>query len=205
MQLFTDQQAIGLIQRKLPISFQYAEVDCSRAGRVGMEVGSERETILVSLFIHYFGKENVETEIPITDSEVDVRIFDIPLSIKTKTGNSFGGIKAVWTVDPVSAKQFKTSFTPKIDILLAQIIWNQFGSLYYIPVEVQKDIFSKIGIQKFLNLPKEGTNPRGVEFSSFAIQSAVNDKRTHSIKINWQKKQNDYNKYDRWVDFWNEP
>jgi len=45
-----------------------------------MEVGSVREKIIVALLIYKFGKENVETEIPITEPEVDVKLFGTPLS-----------------------------------------------------------------------------------------------------------------------------
>ncbi|CAD7771606.1 Restriction endonuclease ThaI [Candidatus Methanoperedenaceae archaeon GB50] len=47
-----------------------------------MEVGSLRERIIISLLIYKFGEANVETEIPITEPEVDVKLFGEPVSIK---------------------------------------------------------------------------------------------------------------------------
>ena len=40
-----------------------------------MEVGSLRERIIVALLIYKFGGVNVVTEIPITEPEIDVRLF----------------------------------------------------------------------------------------------------------------------------------
>jgi hypothetical protein len=64
--LFTDQETVTRIQTRLPELFYFAELESSRAGKVGMEVGSARERILIALLIYKFGKENVETNIPIT-------------------------------------------------------------------------------------------------------------------------------------------
>ncbi len=55
----------------MPYLFHLAELENSRAGKVGMEIGSLRERIVVSLLIYKFGEENVETEIPITEPEID--------------------------------------------------------------------------------------------------------------------------------------
>ena len=69
-----------------------------------MEVGSSREKVIIALLIYKYGKENVNTNIPITKSEMDVIVKSVPYSIKTITGN--GGVKAVWTVDASSASNF---------------------------------------------------------------------------------------------------
>jgi hypothetical protein len=65
-QIFSDSIIVSKIQTKLPKLFQAAEHESSRAGKVGMEVGSLRERIIVALMIFKFGENNVETEIPIT-------------------------------------------------------------------------------------------------------------------------------------------
>jgi hypothetical protein len=83
--LFTDQNTIARIQMRLPALFQIAESESSRAGKVGMEVGSARERILIALLIYKFGEANVETAIPITEPEMDVKVFGCPISIKTIT------------------------------------------------------------------------------------------------------------------------
>ena len=105
-ELFEDENLAERIKRRLPHLFQLAELESSRAGKVGMEVGSLRERIIVALLIYKFGEENVETEIPITEPEVDARLFGQPFSIKTITGKGFSGVKINWTVDPQKAKDF---------------------------------------------------------------------------------------------------
>lgn len=91
VEIFEDEKLIRKIKERLPYLFQIAEVESSRARKVGMEVGSMRERILIALLIYKFGEENVETEIPITEPEVDVKLFGYPVSIKTITGT--GGVK----------------------------------------------------------------------------------------------------------------
>jgi len=163
IEIFDDEKIIEKIKVKLPYLFHLAELEASRAGKVGMEVGSIREKIMIALLIYKFGIKNVDFMIPITENEVDVKLFEKPISIKTISGD--GGIKAVWTVDAVSAKEFCKSYIPKADILLVQIKWNSKGYVYYIPVETQDIILKEMGFEKYFKLPKAGTNPRGVEFS----------------------------------------
>ena len=203
-EIFEDKQLVKKIQNRLPYLFQLAELESSRAGKVGMEVGSLRERIIVALLIYKFGEENVETEIPITQSEIDVKLFGKPISIKTITGKGFGGVKLIWTVDAQKAREFRKTYYPHCDILLIQINWNNIGGFYYIPLEAQKKLFDKIGREKYIKLPKPGTNPRGVEISKEALSSLIEDKMTKVIEISWQKTEADYNPYKRWVDYWKE-
>lgn len=169
-----------------------------------MEVGSVRERIITSLLIYKFSEANVETEIPITEPEVDARLFGEPVSVKTITGKGFGGVKIIWTVDAQKAKEFRESYCPHCDILLVQINWNDTGGFYYIPLEVQKRLFGKIGRQNYIKLPVPGTNPRGVEITKEALSSLVEDSKSKSIIINWQRINMDFNPYKRWVDLWRE-
>lgn len=75
IEIFNDEKLIDKIKSRLPHLFQLAELESSRAGKIGMEVGSLREKIITALLIYRFGKENVETEIPITESEIDANLF----------------------------------------------------------------------------------------------------------------------------------
>ena len=65
-ELFDDPKTISKIQVKLPYLFQIAELDSSRAGKVGMEVGSVREKIITAFLIYKFGETNIDNNIPIT-------------------------------------------------------------------------------------------------------------------------------------------
>lgn len=130
-EIFLDEELVERIKVRLPVLFQLAELESSRAGKIGMEVGSLRERIVVALLIYKFNEDNVEAEIPITEPEVDVRLFGEPISIKTITGRTFSGVKLVWTVDAKKAKEFRETYSPQCDILFVQINWGGAGGLYY--------------------------------------------------------------------------
>lgn len=85
--IFEDETLIDKIKGRLPYSYQLAELESSRAGKIGMEVGSLREKIIVALLIYKFGESNVKTDI----------------SIKTITGRGLAGVKLIWTVDAPKA------------------------------------------------------------------------------------------------------
>ena len=204
IEIFEDTKLVSRIKNKLPYLFQLAELESSRAGKIGMEVGSLREKIIIALLIYKFGEANIETDIPITEPEVDVKLFGIPVSIKTITGKGFGGVKLIWTVDAQKAKEFREAYYPHCEILLIQINWGDIGGFYYIPLEVQKRFFDKVGREGYIKLPKPGTNPRGVEITKDALSSLVRDTSSKVIEINWQKTKIVYNPYKRWVDYWSE-
>ena len=204
IEVFEDEKLVNRIKTRLPYLFQLAELESSRAGKIGMEVGSLRERIIVALLIYKFGEANVETEIPITEPEVDVKLLGESVSIKTITGKGFSGVKLIWTVDPQKAREFQETYYPHYDILLIQINWGDTGGFYYIPLEVQKRLFSKIGREEYIKIPKPGTNPRGVEITKEALSQLVKNKATRIIEIPWQRSKIDYNPYKKWVDCWKE-
>ena len=88
--------------------------------------------------------------------------------------------------------------------MLVQINWNNTGGFFYIPLKIQEKLFNKIGCKNYIKLPKEGTNPRGVEITKEALTILVKDDESYSIEINWQKVKIDFNPYKRWVEFWME-
>jgi len=204
IEIFEDEKLTAKIKKRLPYLFQLAELESSRAGKIGMEVGSLRERIIVSLLICKFAEENVETEIPITEPEVDAKLFGQPISIKTITGKRFGGVKLIWTVDAQKAREFRRTYYPHCDILLMQINWDNTGGFYYIPLEAQKKLSDKVGREKYIRLPKPGTNPRGVEITKEALETLARDKESKTVEINWQKAEIEYNPYKRWIDYWKE-
>jgi hypothetical protein len=201
-ELFEDSKFAEEVQTKLPYLFHLAELELSRAGKVGMEVGTLREHILIALLIYKFGEENVETGIPQNEHAIDLKLFGEPLSIKTITAS--GGVKAIWTVNAKKALDFVEKYEPKCDILLAQIKWGDYGGLYYIPLEVQQEVFRKLDRHKYFKLPKAGTNPRGVEFSRNALIDFITHTKTKKIRILWMKPDVKFNPYERWIKLWKE-
>jgi hypothetical protein len=204
VEIFEDEELRAKIQKKLPYLFSIAELESSRAGKIGMQVGSLRENIIISLLIYKFGEQNVETEIPITEPEVDVKLFGQPVSIKTITGKGFAGVKLIWTVDTLKAQEFRENYYPGCDILFVQVNWDTRGGFYYLPLEVQRKVFKTVGKVGYIKLPKRGTNPRGVEITKEALEAIVTDKESKAIEIYWQRPKIDYNSYQRWVEYWRE-
>lgn len=202
--IFEDEVVTSKIKRRLPYFYQLAELESSRAGKIGMEVGSLREKIIVALLIYKFGESNVKTEIPIIEPEVDVELFGQPLSIKTISGRGFSGVKLIWTVDAQKAKEFLENYYPRCDILLVQIVWNGRGGVYYIPLAAQKRLFAEMGRERYIKLPVPGTNPRGVEITKEALSQLVRDKETKAIEVDWRRSEIDYHPYKRWIDYWRE-
>jgi len=200
--LFTYKDTVTKIQKRLPELFYIAELECSRAGKVGMEVGSTREKIIIALLIYRFGKENIRSDISITEPEIDVIAFNYPISIKSITGNKLLGVKLIWTVDPEQAYRFSQIYSPHCDILLVQVNWNNIGGLFYFTRAAQIETLNSIGRERYIKLPKVGTNPRGVEISAYALYILVNHPTTFKIPINWIREKIDYDPYDRWIDLW---
>ena len=199
--LFTEPEIIEKIKTKLPVLFQLAEIDSSRAGKIGMEIGSVRERIIVALLMYKFGEENINTDIPITEPETDVKLYSNPISIKTISGN-LGGVKLIWTVDPQKAFEFSNNYFPSVDMLLAQIKWGGVGALYYFPVTSQVKVFNQIKRENYIKLPKQGTNPRGVEVTQKALEKLTEEKNTKMIGISWKRGEANHGIYDRWIELW---
>ena len=202
LNLFSEVEIVKKVQTKLPKLFQIAELESQRAGKIGMEVGTIRERIIVSLLIYKFGEANVETEIPITEPEVDVKLFNKPISIKTKSGSGFSGVKLIWTVDAKNAIEFQNTYMPSCDMIYVKINWENTGGLFYFPLNVQLEVFNDLGRENYIKLPSLGTNPRGVEMSSKALQKLLEHSGNYKIKIDWKKEEIKFNAFKRWIDLW---
>lgn len=68
-----------------------------------------------------------------------------------------------------------------------QINWNNSGGFYHLPCEVQKEVFEKLGRTRYIKLPVEGTNPRGVEMSAEGLVRLVEHKGSFKIPIDCNK------------------
>lgn len=200
--LFADQKMVNKIKSNLPDFFQMAELESQRGGKVGMEVGSLRERILISLFMHYFGEGNVDSDLPITAPEADVAVFENPISIKTKSGSGYSSVKLIWTVDAEMAGNFLNSYTPSCDMMFVHIYWGKTKGLYYFPLEIQTEVFKSLGRKNYIKLPTAGTNPRGVELKANALKTLTEHPNNLRIDIDWIKRQINYNKYERWLELW---
>ncbi len=203
--LFDDNLIIKRVKNKLPHLFQLAELESSRNGKIGMEIGSVRERILIALLMYKFGIDIVDPNIPITAPEVDVYVDSTPLSIKTVTTKSdmYGSIKLIWTVDRSKALEFKNTYTPFCDMLLAKIKWGGKGKLLLFSKESQQKVLDDIGRDRYIKLPKVNTNARGVEITNEALMLLEKCDDTRVIDIDFVRKEIDYREvYTKWLDAW---
>ena len=208
--IFLDNNLLEKIQRKLPSLFELAEQQASRAGRVGMEVGTIREQILIALLIYKFGEENVDLDIPINEQEIDVRVSGHPLSIKTVTAKSQGAppIKIIWTVDWDKVEEFKRNYEPRYDMILVIVSWGRKGKFCGIPSQAQKEVFAKLGRERYLRFPKHGTNPRGVDICSEGVKELLKHPLTRCLEIEWKRSEGARTgelrlvPYKRWLEYW---
>lgn len=195
-----------LIQERLPVFFHKVEMENSRSGKVGMEVGTARENVLIALLTHVYGPNLVE--IPeSTRPEVDVLVDSNPISIKTKTGTGLSGIKLSWTVDSDSVEDFVLSYKPKCSLLYINIRWGEQGGFYLIPTSVQQMAMDDITVEEYVKIPRKGTNPRGIEISKKAMKLLLEHEDTLSISIDWQEKEWSQllemeARYKRWLGLW---
>jgi hypothetical protein len=211
-ELFGDQRLCEKICLKLPLLFDLAEQQASRGGRVGMAVGTLREQILIALLIYKFGEAGVDLDIPIAQHEVDVRVLGHPLSIKTVTAQSqkTPAVKIVWTVDWNKVEEFVRTYEPKYEMLLVIVRWGNTGGFYGIPLQAQREIFEQLGKERYLRIPKRGTNPRGVDISSVAVEALLKHPSTKALTIAWSPPDNltaeelRLAPYKRWLQYWQE-
>ncbi len=205
--LFDDKLIVRRVKNKLPRLFQLAELESSRNGKIGMEIGSVRERILIALLMYKFGIDIVDPDIPITEPEVDVYVENTPLSIKTVTTTSdkYSSIKLIWTVDANKALEFKNTYIPSCDMILAKIRWGGIGKLLLFSKESQKKVLNDIGRDRYIKLPKANTNSRGVEITAEALELLENCDDTRVIDINFVRGEIDYREvYTKWLDAWND-
>ncbi len=153
--IFSNEEIMAKIKEKLPYLFQLAEVDNSRNWKLGMEIWSARERIVIALLIFYYWEDNVDTDIPITEAETDVVLFDEPISIKTATWTKISWVKLIWTVDAQKALEFQATYNPSCDIIFVQIDWWKKSFMYLYPKEVQEEIINKIWRENYIKLPKQ--------------------------------------------------
>ncbi len=194
------------IIRVLPTLFNIVELENRRGDRLGMEVGTARERVLVALFMYVYGPDEV-TFPPTTSPKMDIIVKGFPVSIKTKTGQGLTGVKLVWTVDWSKINEFRSSYSPSSELLFININWGSIGRLYLIPLHVQKEVFESLSSDNYMKFPKRGTNPRGVELSKDAMEMLLEHACTRHLAIQWDRDPipawTKLDTYRRWIELWN--
>lgn len=200
-----NKKEIIYIQNKFPLLFQKAEAECTRGGKIGMEVGIIREQIISSFLRKKFGEKNVNTDIPTTEKVTDVYIKNEPVSIKSFTGKKYSAnIKIFWMVTGLLSEHFMTTYRPSSDLIIVHVNWRAIGYFHFIPFKTQTDIFNKIGVENYLKLPNNLSNERGVILSKTAYELLTQDKSTFTIPILWNKQLIYINPIERWIKEFND-
>lgn len=195
--LFNDNKKAKKLVKGLPKAFEMVNLELPGNPAVGIL----REYAIIGFFRNEFHK----TEIEIPDRG-DVRGFDVvicnhKLSIKTVTKN--GDIKVLWTADNDKVdEEIEGNYKPDCDIFLVQIYWNKIrNSIFYIPREVQSEVFNKLGSNDYLKSSKS-TNNRGIILSKEAKNLLLSNEHTLKLEVNWEKIGLNYTPYAKWEDFW---
>ena len=193
------------IIKVLPTLFNMVELENKRGKKLGMEVGTARERVLIALFMYVYGDDKIE--FPATTSpELDVLVDGHPVSIKTKSAKGLSGVKLVWTVDRAKIDAFRASYTPGSDLLYVNILWGSTGLFALIPQHVQVQTLQQIGIDRYTKVPPRGTNPRGVELSREALGTFLEHSDTQTLGISWKRDPSllvERTLYRRWIELWN--
>jgi hypothetical protein len=91
---------------------------------------------------------------------------------------------------------------PKCNVLLVQVNYGGSGIFAFIPLSMQEEVFLNLGRDKYFILPKQETNPTGVEFSKAAMLSLISYPNTMKMEISRIKPTEKYNEYKCWRDYW---
>lgn len=195
--LLTNKDKVKSFAKKLPIAFERADNEMPSNPAVGLL----REHIIIGYFISELGENLVQVPKG-NEKGFDATICGQELSIKTLKGPSLGGLKLVWTSDQEKAEKERDNYYPDIDIFFVFINWNENKeSVFYIPVDVQVEIFKKMGKDSY-HKSVRGTNNRGIEIKPLALKELLVHKNTSKCNVNWIRQGINYTPYERWEKFW---
>ena len=184
---------ISIIREKLPFAFE--TVDNEIKGNPA--VGILRENVIIGMLIAVLGKTNVQPADGAMHPDMDCLVGGIPLQIKTVTGSA--GIRLKWTANQTSARDFMDSYRPISDILIVRIVWGGSGHLRYVPIEVQEEVWTRLGIDY---LSYSGGNTRGVNLSPRAASIIDSHSKVITLTIRWNRVGVVFDPYERWISYW---
>lgn len=188
---------VGKIRTKLPPAFEIV------AGQAkGPEIGVLREQVIIGMLIAFLGEDRVGTVTQAVNPDVDCYVDQQPLSIKTVTG-LHASIRLKWTANAYNASQFINNYQPSSDLLIVRIVWDGTGHVKYVPIEVQNDVYERLGTE-YLDYRGQ-TNTRGVNLSREAATRIDRDIRVITVDLDWPRAGVAFDPYTRWVSYWRDP
>lgn len=163
-----------------------ADLNASKYGSSGLLKGSIRKKHLIDFLVGSFGYDNVEIVERLPD--VDLKIFKIPIKIRTITGKS--GVKIKWTTDKEKVEKYFIDFNPTCGMILVRKRKHldekpYLCGLFYIPVVTQEKVFSQLGLNGYIKRPPPETNSRGIELTRIALEMLLKDYETRHIDVKW--------------------
>lgn len=186
---FSDKEFQKFINDNLPIMFW----DVERCGT--MEVGKDRETALIILLDVALGATSdycpiCDEDIDPMEKEIDVRIFGVDVSIKTrkmtnKNPNLLQSFKVTWSSDRMECDTYIRNFEPHYDIMYLPIPWGYENNLYYFTQVAQRDVIKHLGRDQYFKIGA-GKDPKGVAISDQAVRLLSNHETTLRLPIKWK-------------------
>jgi hypothetical protein len=186
---FNDPDFKKMVQENLPKLFKEARAEAETYSNI-MAVGSHRKKKIIGLLIKFLGSTKVDDVFSTRMSELDIRIDNLEISIKTISNNN--ALKITWTTEAKKVAILMKEYIPRYDIILARINWNmkdvyQPSGLFFISKDAQIKILEKLGRDNYIKPPKEGTNAKGMRLTKQAFEELITDDEALHIDVDWKK------------------
>ena len=195
--ILQDPKLIPIIREKLPFAFETVDKEIKGNPAVGIL----RENAIIGMLTVFLGENSVHPADRAMQPDMDCFVGGKPLQIKTITGGAGceTGIRLKWTANEASANDSMDSYRPAADILIARISWEQNGYLRYVPIEVQEEVWAKLG-KDYLSY--SGGNTRGFNLSRKAVSGIDLHPNILTLSIHWSRAGVVSDAYERWINYW---
>lgn len=179
--------SLHIVQKELVYLYRQSQSECTKNGKLSMEIGISREKDLIAVLYKYL-KNKVEYKID-AHAANDTIICGEKFSIKHSSSSvGKGSLKWKWTSDGQKAEMFKQQ-------MMYSFTDEYYSNIIIVYIDAKQKVITIIGIIKkniidgvklfmkdaFVN--RIGTNNRGVEFSSHMIKYMIQNS-TFKIVLN---------------------
>ena len=164
------------VQDDLVYLYRQSQSECSKNGRLSMEIGTSREKDLIAVLRHHIGS-GVEYDVG-THAPEDVKICGEKFSIKHLSSRvGIGNIKIKWTSDTERAHDFREQ-------LFSSLADEYYSNMILVYIDRSTKTITIIGVlrQVIMNgveqlgydafISRTGTNNRGVELMKYILAYA---------------------------------
>jgi len=170
-------------QRRLVYLYAISQRECTRNGKLTMEVGTHRENDLKAFLVHHVGRDKVHYDISNANTE-DLCYDGENISIKHLSAPVGQGIiKAKWTSDTTKANEYiqrmiQTATSKDDELFFHHLIvfmepTKERVTFVCVEKETIKKLVSIHGAKAFRF--REGINIRGVEYSTLMLKNMMKE------------------------------